>query len=297
MGKKGLLAFKILFVFVSFYFLYKLLDFKTVLFSLGNLNLALLGLSIFLIIPRQLLQSFRFQEILRVHNQELSFATINKDYLIGYFYNFFLPTSIGGDVARVISMSKNNIDKTTGVNYVLIERLIGLFSLSVIGFVSVFFGQFPKMIVGFMFLFFFGFILLFVIFNFFKENALVVKFVKPQLIESWKTKGLPIFGYILVLSLVFQLFSIFVFYLLAYSFGIKVSFLSFLVFLPIINIVILLPLSINGMGLRELAYIYFFDFVDLPKEDSFTMALSSYTMLIVLGLGGWIVNIFSLYKK
>jgi hypothetical protein len=64
---------------------------------------------------------------------------------------------------------------------------------------------------------------------------------------------------------------------------------------PIINVVSMLPVSLNALGVRENAYVFFFSRVGLDGAVSFTMSLVSFFVFFLLSLVGGICFIF--FKK
>ena len=62
----------------------------------------------------------------------------------------------------------------------------------------------------------------------------------------------------LALSFIIQVISPVSIYFIGLSLGIKISLIYFLIFLPIIGAITLLPISIGGLGLREGLYVVYF---------------------------------------
>ena len=62
-------------------------------------------------------------------------------------------------------------------------------------------------------------------------------------------------------------------YLYAHALGISVSFIYFLFIWPIIFLVTLLPISIIGIGVRDVALIFFFSFLGIDKEHAVSLSV------------------------
>ena len=82
--------------------------------KLGDLSTYLINIkwnyvliSMLLYIVSQLISSIRLRVILNHFSLPILFSTCNKLYLLGMFYNFFLPGGIGGDAVIALILKKN----------------------------------------------------------------------------------------------------------------------------------------------------------------------------------------------
>src|SRR5437764_1969486 len=74
--------------------------------------------------------AFRWQILLRVQKIRLSFPRVAGLFLIGMFYNQFLPGGTGGDIIKSYLLLKETSDKKAGALLaVVFDRLIGLVAL------------------------------------------------------------------------------------------------------------------------------------------------------------------------
>ncbi len=94
----------------------------------------------------------------------------------------------------------------------------------------------------------------------------------------------------LFLALIFQFVSILVPYCLSLSLGLRVPFQYFLILVPLVRLAILLPISINGLGIREGAYIALFAQVPdagvMPLMAFSISILGSFMLVSVSLIGG-----------
>lgn len=87
-------------------------------------------------------------------------------------------------------------------------------------------------------------------------------------------------------------------YTIALAVGIHVSFLYFILFIPIATIVTLIPISIAGIGVRDCTMIYLFSLIGVPKFQIFALSILSYLCRYSFLLGGYILlNLCSEKKK
>src|SRR5207302_982447 len=86
------------------------------------------GISSYLFV--EIFAALRWQVLLRVQNIHLSFPRIAGLFLIGMFYNQFLPGGTGGDIIKSYLLLKETPDKKAGALLaVVFDRLIGLVAL------------------------------------------------------------------------------------------------------------------------------------------------------------------------
>ena len=75
----------------------------------------------------QIISSERLRNLMSVNGYKLSFKENGKLYLIGMFYNFFVPGGIGGDLYKTYLMKKFYSWKVKNtIKLIIQDRLIGL---------------------------------------------------------------------------------------------------------------------------------------------------------------------------
>ncbi len=260
---------------------------------LEKIDLKWIPVILFLVLFRNFISGFRFK-ILCSSIKKLSTWLLTKHYFIGSMFNLFLPTSIGGDGVRVALLSQeSSIPVKDGTALVLLERFIGFFGFILFSLFSCFFISISPAIqlavVGMSVVYFVLFVTMLKAPDF-GQNLPVI----GSLISSYNKlrKERKLIVYAFGVSIVFQFVSILMRYLIAYSVGIEVSFLSFLVFIPLINIVTLLPISLGGHGLREGAFLFFFSQVGLTKEEAWIISLGSLLIFTITALVGAVIYFY-----
>jgi len=99
----------------------------------------------------------------------------------------------------------------------------------------------------------------------------------------------------LLLSFAIQFLSVVVMWLAALAIGIQAPFFIFLIFIPIVNLTIMIPLTINGFGLREGVYYLLFTQIGQPPETSVILSLLNFLVVTLASLPGGVA--YSMYKK
>ena len=95
---------------LSIFFIYLTfsnINIKSLKIIIENSNLLLLALSPILYFISQIISSERLRNLLNVNGFNLSFLENGKLYVIGMFYNFFIPGGIGGDMYKTYLFKKN----------------------------------------------------------------------------------------------------------------------------------------------------------------------------------------------
>jgi uncharacterized protein (TIRG00374 family) len=95
--------------------------------------------------------------------------------------------------------------------------------------------------------------------------------------------------YLIIMSSMFVLLGAFSFWIYFFMFGYNINFLILISIYSIIQIINMIPISINSLGLKEGSMIYFFSLLNIPPEITLSIALiSRFVMMIQTSIGGLI---------
>ena len=97
-----------------------------------------LGLGLLFTVLAVGLMSLRWQVLLKFYGSQIEFNRLMGFYLIGMFFNNFLPTSIGGDVMRIYKVNQDTNDRTVSFASVIIERMLGIAATLLLAIVALF---------------------------------------------------------------------------------------------------------------------------------------------------------------
>jgi uncharacterized membrane protein YbhN (UPF0104 family) len=78
-------------------------------------------------------------------------------------------------------------------------------------------------------------------------------------------------------------------YLISLALGGGISLLHIFLFTPLITFVLLIPISIGGIGLNQSAYVFFFNLVGVPEQKSLAISLIMQAIIIVSSLPGGVL--------
>jgi uncharacterized membrane protein YbhN (UPF0104 family) len=82
-------------------------------------------------------------------------------------------------------------------------------------------------------------------------------------------------------------------YILALSLGLKISVIYFFIFVPVTEILILLPVTIQGFGVRSGSYVTLFSQVGIASASAFALGFSMQIVKVIGNIIGGFVYLFS----
>jgi len=255
---------------------------------------------------RNIIGAARNLILLRSRKIDVSLGALSRYYFMGNFFNLFMPEVVGRDLARGYYLYRASAGLNGGVSSIVAERFSGTAAMMLMSFVSVLgalsldiavFDHTLIKTVSILFGLFSAFMIL--LFNTATDRLLanfasryssgrltkVVSFIR-DVIEFYRSPFLVLKT--LAVSLVFQVVGVVAAYLIATSLGDTTSFVYFLILLPVIWVIGMLPISINGLGLREGSFVLFFGAVGMPKETAMAISLLWFAQNIGLGIIGGI---------
>ncbi len=256
------------------YYLFERTGLTQILRTLSNINIIAFIAAIVLYVFAQVVSTLRWKLLLP---QGIGLKKLFSLYMIGAFFNSFLPGIIGGDAVKGFYLYKTTGKVGLALASVFMDRYIGLVVLIAICAVA-----FPF---GYQYLH--GsdieWILLSVILSFVLGSFLFFGLRIGQRIKHLadlyhyfylyrNEKGT--IGKALLLSVLVQFSGFSAVYILAFGLGQNIPFLSILVYLPLIILISMIPISISGLGVREGAFILFFGFIGVKPEAAAAISLS-----------------------
>ena len=81
------------------------------------------------------------------------------------------------------------------------------------------------------------------------------------------------------------------FYVSSKAFNLEVGLIYFLVLVPIIMVIAIIPVTIAGLGLRENAAVFFFSLIGISADLSASLSLISGLSIIISGIVGGIIYV------
>lgn len=130
-----MVATRIIFSVAIIAFLLTQIDIPLLLQTWGRLVVPLFLLGLGLQFAGILISAFKWRLLLRASGEDVPYGWAVQVYLIGQFFNNFLPTVIGGDAVRVYHASQRT-RPSVALASVFVERLTGFLALTIIAWVG-----------------------------------------------------------------------------------------------------------------------------------------------------------------
>jgi uncharacterized membrane protein YbhN (UPF0104 family) len=195
--------------------------------------------------------------------------------MIGSFFNNLLPGVIGGDAVKIFYLYRDTKKGSSSFGSVFMDRYMGFFALLSIGLISglIAFGELRKIgmqwVLPLLFAAFIAGSMAFFGLRMGKRFAAVADFY-DYFHKYFKRKTVMIKAFLL--SVLIQLISIFMVYVISLGIGQKPSFAALFVFVPVIITVMVIPVSLSGFGVREGAFVMLFGLTGISSEASMSIS-------------------------
>ncbi len=226
------------------------------------------------------LLAVRWRLFLLKQNMHLPYRTILSFVWTGQFFNAILPGSTGGDVSKIVQICSAVPDrKADALASVVTDRVCALVSIFCLAAVCFWFGPSGGIVirevaqiggigspVGF------GFATLVIV-----TLCILALFARRPANRERMGRSIAALrvglrwdvtlGYALVLAVLIHFVVFTGFFVFARSLGISLTFWDVLQFLPVVLIVTLLPITVNGHGLREAILILYFNQMGISMAE------------------------------
>lgn len=268
---------------------------------LGSARITHVAMAFTLLFCTYLIGVIRWQVLLGALTARLPLFLLGRLSLIGLFFNTFVPGGLAGDIVRGYHLGSEGFRRSDALASVVADRFIGLIGLLTVSLVGFWVGHRELMasnllglflaialgLVGAVVLFYSGWVSYPV--GLLTERLSTSAYPIRNLwdaIQSYRMCGREVAS-ALALTFGADLLMIISVYVLAQSIRVALPFHYFLVFVPVIAILSAVPISINGVGVREAGYLLLFTQVGLSQEQAVSISLLYFGMTLVLGaLGG-----------
>jgi len=227
----------------------------------------------------------------------------SKASLMGRYYSLFLSSSMGGDLVKWLPLMKKypELSKIRLASSVLLDRIIGFTAFVIVAFVSIVVGMvinldFP-IYIFWIFLGLFVGVMVFYTFVFFFDFEKVFKYLKlpKKIIEAveilTKTEKNRLIKSFMISILTAPIWS-FTGWLAFFAFDTGISLMATMIIMPIINLILILPVSVAGFGAREGLFVYFFSKFAVSSESILASSAFAGVLGIVFSLLGGILTLF-----
>ena len=231
--------------------------------------------------------SYRLKVVFLGENMHLKMSECIQLTFIGYFFNNFMPTAVGGDIIKAHCVSKLHEDRIKSYTSVMMDRIIGLYSFLILAAVALLVdqGRFePKILTKLVFIFLAVGIAGFLIIT----NRSIAQFIERifagmhmfglgeklqsmyNIVHDYRNR-LDVIVRSIVISVIGQSIYFIAFFIFLIALGERVSLPLVFLIMPVVTFVSMMP-SLGGLGAREGAIVLFFAPI-IGKELAFAASL------------------------
>jgi uncharacterized membrane protein YbhN (UPF0104 family) len=286
--------------------LFTRVDFARLWALARNASLSWLAGALTIYLAMVLVSAWRWGLLLRAQGLHFRFRWLTGSFLVATFFNNFLPSNIGGDVIRIADTALAAGSKTLATTVVLIDRGIGLLGLVLLAAVGA--TVVPALLddgggrlgPGLLWLAFAGAVLV-------AAPVLMIPQALPRLLQplrvlhpEWIDERLERLGGALgrfreapgallgcFVGAVAVQAALVAFYLaIAHSMSIPIKFTELAVIVPISFLVQMAPVSVNGFGVREATFGFYFARLGLPLESALLVSFVGAALMMLFSVSG-----------
>ena len=284
-------------------------DLSTTVNTIRDASIPWLVLSAVLTLVTVPPMAWRWKRLLAVRGVKESVLWLTRSYFVSYAVGQVLPTSVGGDASRIFETSRRHPGQITPITgSVLLERALGgavTLLLAGIGLLLAI-GRYPiGAYLWIELLFVAGTI--FAGFVFFSRTVRrKIGFLLPYARRlRLETPARAVYdglhgyrdhpGALLVVALVTavaQLTRVLAIYASGRAVGIDLPVLPYVVLGPLLFLVMLVPFTINGIGVREAFFVSFLGNLGVDHDSAFACGFLFFVMTILLALPGVLIVVW-----
>lgn len=275
-------------------------DPSAVLRASARADLRWIGIAILLVVVDRALMAYRWVVLLRPIGERPPLGAVMRVFFVSTFLGTFLPASVGGDAVRAFGLSRLSVAPGPAVASVLMDRLLGVLSIVIVavaGLAVARAGDLASNEAITISLVVAGVVCLIGALLVFSDRAAraaeqlaahlpVAAFRKLGGELTQATRAYSRFhaalANVLGGSIGVQLLRVIQACCLGRALGIDAPLAVYFSFIPLILLVMLLPVTINGLGTSQMAFVWFFNRVAVPPAEAFALSV----LFVALGIVG-----------
>ena len=313
MKKSILTTAKLLFsaALIAYLFVYRV-DFREVVRVFGGVIPSWLIWGASLHLTGLFISAVRWKILLKAQGIQQPLSRLISYYLVGHFFNMFLPTKVGGDIIRIYDTSRDHGSSAQPFTVIMVERISGMLTMLLIaavvlavnldiGFDVRAMAPGLGMFVG---VFIAGICLSPFCFHPAVERLLLMLITRLPIVSKLEGTFRKIFaafrvygnktGYLaaaVAVGFLLQINYFLHYYFIARSLGMAVPLSFFFVIIPIRTVTLMIPFFVNGIGLREFFDVHAFSLVGAGEHTAIAFAELAWFVQIGFALLGGIVYV------
>jgi len=230
--------------------------------------------------------TLKWQVVLHGLGRTVTWIRLARLFWIGLFFNTFLPGRTGGDIVRAVSLARSDSSTSRAVASVAADRGLNLLALLLIGSAAAIFDQhlqlwIKQMIWAIAASVSAGLVIMVRLRSEIASRApeRFRQTIEALLTGSWDLSGLVKAG---SLAIAVQITMVVTNICAARAMGLNVTDIQLFIAIPLTAIITALPVSINGLGIREAAYATLLALFGIPAEQAVALSL-----VMTAAIVGW----------
>ena len=265
----------------------------------------LLMLAAALLFLSNLVGAWLWARLLQAQGVPIPFRKAASYYFVGLFFNNFFPSNIGGDIMRISDASKHAEHVSPVFSATLMDRLVGVLAIALVAVLASFaaIDRFHLYaiyaMISVVFLASLGLFL-----SIFHRKVLMAfewpfRVIGARSIErgiirlmddlhGYKSQGGTLVT-VIAASILVQVSRIMAHYLVGLALGVSVAMGYYFLFVPVLAALVSLPISMNGLGVREGASVVLFRMAGMTREQAFTVPFLTYLASVLISLAGGLI--------
>ena len=308
MKRKVSALIKVIVTILLFYLLFSKVGWSEFLATLAGARIGVLLFAFAILWIGHYICIFRWRILMRPLMPVFSLVRLFEIYCIGLFFNLTFPTAVGGDLVKMYYAGKPTRQYAQSFAATFLDRDSGMFAMMILACLGSLLlpmslpGIPVSLIVWFSFV---AFIALNVVIFTPVLHRLLTAVLRKTRLHGIATRvdaisdAFIIMGkhprillQALLISLANQLLVFVVTWVTAIGLRINISFLYYIVFVPVITLISMIPISLNGYGLREYAFRSLFSAIGVAPASALALGFLSSITLLLTAVPGGIVYMF-----
>ncbi len=234
-------------------------------------------------------------------------GAVMRVFFISSFVGTFLPTSIGGDAARTFGVMQHEVAGSAALASVLMDRALGVVSMLLLGLVSALVLSAPAPAGVYAILAIGGAVSLVLAAVIFVQAAGETATAAARVLPGARLRGLGIrlietirtyrhhhgtLAGVLAASIAVQVLRVLQAWGLGRALHLAVPIDLYFVAVPVILIVMLLPVTVSGIGTSQAAFLWTFGAAGVPRADAFALSVLFVALGVIGNLPGGLLYAF-----
>lgn len=271
---------------------------------LSSANISLLALALLVGYAGRFAAAFRWWIFLRAMKTRVPYRGVVRLTFIGMFLQLMPAGTVASEVARVYGMNRTTSDLAGSFASVLVDRIFGLGALILVGLVGLAFAPpgVPPILsdlawIGFVVLLAGGYVMMNPSARRILDGLLSRISLEPvrdrlrkvhDRLDQMRSSS-ALMGWSVIAALANTAFRILPAWFVAMALSIDASLPHLFIIIPLIYLAAQIPISLGGLGVREVGWVALLRIIDVPAPDAIVMSLLLAAWSFVVSLpGAWL---------